>query len=65
MDPEEGMEQMMEEMMCMSNEDCKDTPMSWLAEWVVESSGPGFRCGWIEMGQMGDSMTTDDFCMPA
>ena len=65
-DPEETLEMLMEDMGCMSNEDCNDEHMSSdLLELVVESSEPNaFSCGWIDMEQMGDSTSTTDFCMP-
>ena len=35
MDPEDAIEEMMEEMACMSNDDCKDTPMKGLMSEFV------------------------------
>ena len=65
-DPEEALEMMMEEMGCMSNEDCEGDHMAkdMLADFVDTSMPDSFSCGWIDMEQMGDQMSTEDFCMP-
>ena len=57
---------MMEMMSCMSNDDCIDTPMKGvLDEFVDGSRDDSYSCGWIEMQELGEDMTTtDDFCMP-
>ena len=65
-DPEETLEMLMEEMGCMSTEDCYDEHMSseLLAMIADASERDALSCGWIDMEQMGDSMSTTDFCMP-
>ena len=63
---EEGLAAAMQDMECMSNEDCEGDirAKDLLSEFVDTSDPEAFSCGWIDMDQMGDQTSTTDFCMP-
>jgi len=56
-------ETLMEEMMCSSSRDCEGSIVAAGIDMVMERGD--YACGWIDLDNMGDTMSMGDFCMPA